>query len=42
MKNHNRTDGDSGATVGTDPAARVDAIAEVTAFLAARLGAPGS
>jgi dienelactone hydrolase len=40
VKNHNRVDGDSGATVGTDPAARADAIAEVTGFLAAHLGAP--
>ena len=40
VKNHNKAEGDSGATVGTDPAARVDAIAEVTAFLADRLGAP--
>ena len=39
VKNHNRVDGDSGATVGTDPAARADAIAEVTGFLAAHLAA---
>jgi dienelactone hydrolase len=37
VKNHNRTDGDSGATVGTEPAARADAIVEVTRFLAAEL-----
>lgn len=37
VKNHNRTDGDSGATVGTDPAARADAIVEVTRFLAAEV-----
>ena len=30
VKNHNRLDGDCGATVGTDPAARADSIAEVT------------
>jgi dienelactone hydrolase len=39
VKNHNRTDGDSGATVGTDPAARADSIVEVTRFLAAELAA---
>jgi len=37
VKNHNRLDGDSGATVGTDPAARADAIAEVTRFLGVEL-----
>jgi dienelactone hydrolase len=37
VKNHNKLDGDSGATVGTDPAARADAIDEVTRFLAAEL-----
>lgn len=40
VRNHNKPDGCSGATVGTDPAARADAIAEVTGFLAARLGGP--
>ena len=40
VKNHTKPDGDSGATVGTDPAARADAITEVTGFLAAQLGAP--
>ncbi|HEY7139525.1 MAG TPA: dienelactone hydrolase family protein [Methylomirabilota bacterium] len=40
VKNHSKADGDSGATVGTDPAARADAIAEVTGFLAAQLAAP--
>jgi dienelactone hydrolase len=40
VKNHNRLDGDSGATIGTDPAARADAIAEVGRFLAAELLAP--
>ena len=37
VRNHSKPDGCSGATVGTDPAARADAIAEVTGFLAARL-----
>jgi dienelactone hydrolase len=41
VRNHSKPDGCSGATVGTDPAARADAIAEVTAFLAAALGVPG-
>jgi dienelactone hydrolase len=41
VKNHSRPDGDSGATVGTDPAARADAIVEVTSFLAVRLAASG-
>lgn len=40
VRNHNKLDGDSGATVGTDPSARADAIAEVTGFLAAQLGVP--
>jgi dienelactone hydrolase len=40
VKNHSKQDGDSGATVGTDPAARADAITEVTGFLAAQLGLP--
>jgi dienelactone hydrolase len=40
VKNHSKQDGDSGATVGTDPAARADAITEVTGFLAAQLGPP--
>ena len=40
VKNHNRLDGDCGATVGTDPAARADSIAEVTRFLAAQITAP--
>jgi dienelactone hydrolase len=39
VKNHNKLDGDSGATVGTDPVARADAIAEVAAFLATHLAA---
>jgi dienelactone hydrolase len=38
VRNHNNPNGSCGATVGTDPAARADAIAEVTGFLAARLG----
>jgi dienelactone hydrolase len=44
VRNHTRRDGCSGATIGTHPAAREDAILEVTRFLAARLGdgpAPG-
>ena len=40
VRNHSKPDGYCGATVGTDPAARADAIAEVTGFLAARLAAP--
>ena len=40
VKNHNRLDGDCGATVGTDPAARADSITEVTRFLAAQITAP--
>src|SRR5262249_8452987 len=40
VKNHTKQDGDSGATVGPNPAARADAITEVTGFLAAQLGAP--
>jgi dienelactone hydrolase len=40
VKNHSKQNGDSGATVGTDPAARADAIAEVAGFLAAQLAAP--
>jgi dienelactone hydrolase len=40
VRNHSKPDGCGGATVGTDPAARADAIAEVTGFLAARLGGP--
>ena len=40
VKNHSKQDGDSGATVGTDPIARADAIAEVTGFLAAQLLTP--
>ena len=39
VKNHNRLDGDCGATVGTDPAARADSITEVTRFLAAQITA---
>jgi dienelactone hydrolase len=38
VRNHNRSDGCSGATVGTDPAARADAIVEVTGFFALELG----
>ena len=41
VRNHNKPEGCCGATVGTDPAARADAIAEVTGFLAARLGGAG-
>jgi dienelactone hydrolase len=41
VHNHSKSDGGRGATVGTDPAARADAIVEVTAFLAARLGGSG-
>ena len=37
VKNHTKQNGDSGATVGTDPAARADAIAEVTRFLGTEL-----
>ena len=37
VRNHNKPGGCCGATVGTDPAARADAIVEVTGFLAARL-----
>jgi dienelactone hydrolase len=40
VRNHSKPDGCCGATVGTDPAARADAIVEVTGFLAARLAAP--
>jgi dienelactone hydrolase len=39
VRNHSKTtDGCCGATVGTDPAARADAIAEVTRFFATQLG----
>ncbi|HZS32854.1 MAG TPA: dienelactone hydrolase family protein [Methylomirabilota bacterium] len=38
VRNHSRADGDRGATMGTDPAARADAIAEVTRFFASELG----
>jgi len=38
VRNHNKPQGCCGATVGTDPAARADAIAEVTRFFAAELG----
>ena len=42
VRNHSKTtDGCCGATVGTDPAARLDAIAEVTRFFAAELGGRG-
>ena len=42
VRNHSKTtDGCCGATVGTDPAARADAIAEVTRFFAAELGGRG-
>jgi hypothetical protein len=40
VKNHNRVDGDCGATIGTDPAARADSIVEVSRFLAAEICAP--
>jgi len=40
VRNHSKPGGCCGATVGTDPAARADAIAEVTGFLAARVAAP--
>src|SRR5262249_56317386 len=40
VKNHSKPDGDSGATVGTDPAARPEASTAVTGFLAAQLGSP--
>jgi dienelactone hydrolase len=40
VKNHSKQDGDSGATVGTHPIARADAITEVTGFLAAQLLTP--
>jgi dienelactone hydrolase len=38
VRNHSKEDGCSGATVGTDPAARADAIVEVTRFFATELG----
>jgi hypothetical protein len=38
VRNHTKADGCSGATVGTDPVARADAIVEVTRFFAAELG----
>ena len=42
VRNHSKTtDGCSGATVGTDPAARADAISEVTRFFATELGGRG-
>ncbi|MGH7358367.1 MAG: dienelactone hydrolase family protein [Candidatus Rokuibacteriota bacterium] len=42
VRNHSKTtDGCCGATVGTDPVARADAIAEVTRFFAAELGGRG-
>jgi dienelactone hydrolase len=42
VRNHSKTtDGCCGATVGTDPAARLDAIAEVTRFFATELGGRG-
>jgi dienelactone hydrolase len=40
VRNHNKPQGCCGATVGTDPAARADAIVEVTRFFAAELGGP--
>jgi dienelactone hydrolase len=39
VRNHSKTAGCSGATVGTEPVARADAIAEVTRFFARELGA---
>jgi dienelactone hydrolase len=42
VRNHSRPDGCCGATVGTDPIARADAILEVTRFFAAELGGQGS
>jgi dienelactone hydrolase len=41
VSNHSKAAG-SGATIGTDPAARGDAILTVTGFLAAHVGASGS
>jgi dienelactone hydrolase len=38
VRNHSKADGCSGATVGTHPAARAEAIVEVTRFFAAELG----
>jgi len=38
VRNHSKTEGCSGATVGTEPVARADAIAEVTRFFARELG----
>lgn len=38
VRNHSKTDGCAGATVGTDPVARADSIVEVTRFFAAELG----
>jgi dienelactone hydrolase len=40
VRNHSKPGGCCGATVGTDPEARADAIGEVTGFLAARVAAP--
>jgi dienelactone hydrolase len=40
VRNHSKAGDCSGATMGTDPAARADAIAEVTRFFARELGAP--
>ncbi|HEX2501256.1 MAG TPA: dienelactone hydrolase family protein [Methylomirabilota bacterium] len=37
VRNHSKTEGCSGATVGTEPVARADAIAEVTRFFAREL-----
>jgi hypothetical protein len=37
VRNHTKLEGCSGATVGTEPVARADAIIEVTRFLAAEL-----
>ena len=40
VRNHTKLEGCSGATVGTEPVARADAILEVTRFLAAELAGP--
>jgi len=41
VRNRNKPGGCCGATVGTEPAARADAIREVTQFFARELGGRG-
>jgi dienelactone hydrolase len=41
VHNRNKPGGTSGATIGTEPAARADAIREVTQFFASELGGRG-